>query len=517
MAIPNTNFGFNQSVRESLAGNNPVYAYIKPQTAGSWRDDIQQLSIVTGLSIDAIINANPFLKTNEFPQNNTDYTAILLSGKPVDYDPNSAGNASQGYSTSAWVFPLGVGTWYCSQAFHSGHTGVDFTTGTAGEIAGKPVYATKGGTVVDSYQSDSWGYNVLIRHDDTKSEDNPPKYYYTRYAHLQSASPFTTGSLINQGDKLGEAGNTGRSTGPHLHFQIYYTSSTNYRDGYIFSGNSPDSVNPNDIPDFPGAPFKSKQFFETKFTLSPYVTEDRVKKIVDYAMGDGTAQQYTEAVNGLIYDVQAQVGVRADSVAGIAISQAIGATLDNIIENAYEVARQQITLNLSGDILEQLAQQAQVAVETFIKNTIRQCVDDYAKIAVNAAATVCESYITEHVENETLAGLLNVLAVGIMNTIVSTGAALLKGDITLDQALSNSDQILRGIANNTTVTLYRSATNYFTPIIAEAATGAIVAGLTALGITIGTGGTNLIVAGVTMVAGVFFNWLGSALKIGQWF
>lgn len=517
MALPNANFGYNLSVKQYLAGKNTVYAYIKPQTAGSWRDDIQQLSKVTGLPVKNIIDANPFLKSGVFPQNNSEYTAIVLSGTPVDFDGSTAGNSSQSYTTSAWVFPLGVGTWYCSQAYHEGHTAIDLTTGVAGEIAGKPVYATKGGTVVDSYLSDSWGYNVLIRHDDTKSSDDPPKYYYSRYAHLKSASPFVTGDKINQGDKLGEAGNTGRSTGAHLHFQLYYTSSTAYRDGYIFSGNSPDSVNPNDIPDFPGAPFKSKQFFETKFTLSPYVTEERVKEIVDYAIGDGTSEKYTEAVNGLIFDVQTQVGVRSDSTVGIAISQAIGATLDNIVENAYEAARRQITINLKEDVLEQLARQAELTVETFVRNTIRSCVDDYAKIAINAAATVCESYISEHVKNETLAGLLNALAIGIMNTIVSTGASLLKGDITIEQAVNNADKVLRGLANNTTVMLYRSATNYFTPIIADAATGFIVTGLAELGLAVGTGGTSLIAAGAGLIVGGFFNWLGSMLKIGQWF
>lgn len=517
MSVSNGDFGYNLSVKEYLAGKNTVYAYIKPQYAGSWRDDIQQLSKVTGLSVDTIIKANKFLGDNCFPQNNSEYTAVVLSGTPVDYKGSSAGDSSKPYTTSAWVFPLGVGTWYCSQEYHTGHTGIDLTTGVAGEIAGKPVYATKGGTVVDSYLSDSWGYNILIRHDDTKSEDTPPKYFYTRYAHLKSAPLFNTGDTVNQGDRIGEAGNTGRSTGAHLHFQIYYTSSTAYRDGNVFSGNSPDSVNPNDIEDFPGAPFKSNQFFETKFTVSPYVTPERVKEIVDFAVGDGTSEKYTEAVNGLIFDVQNKAGVRSDSTAGIAISQAIGATLDNIIENAYDTANKQITINLKQDVLEQLATQVGLTVEQFVRKTIRDCVDDYAKIAINAAATVCESYISQHIENETLAGLLNVLAVGIMNTIVSTGASLLKGDITLEQAVQQAPQIMRGLANNTTVMLYRTATNYFTPLIAQSGAALILEGLAAIGVTVGSGGTAVIAGGVSVVAGLFFNWLGSALKIGQWF
>jgi murein DD-endopeptidase MepM/ murein hydrolase activator NlpD len=42
--------------------------------------------------------------------------------------------------------------------------------------------------------------------------------FTTRYAHLQSVA-VKQGSLIQQGDYLGTTGNTGKSTGPHLHFE----------------------------------------------------------------------------------------------------------------------------------------------------------------------------------------------------------------------------------------------------------------------------------------------------------
>lgn len=86
--------------------------------------------------------------------------------------------------------------------FHLGHDwGVP--TGTA-------VMASCGGTVVSSGWNGSYGYSILIQHADGKQ---------TRYAHLSSML-VSAGQTVSQGQKIALSGNTGNSTGPHLHFEI---------------------------------------------------------------------------------------------------------------------------------------------------------------------------------------------------------------------------------------------------------------------------------------------------------
>jgi len=90
------------------------------------------------------------------------------------------------------------------------HTGVDF-----GCNIGTPVYAT-GDAVVEI--ADNSGYNggygrqILLNHEFG---------YKTRYAHLSRAL-VRPGDRVHRGQIIGETGNTGRSTGPHLHYEVIH-------------------------------------------------------------------------------------------------------------------------------------------------------------------------------------------------------------------------------------------------------------------------------------------------------
>jgi murein DD-endopeptidase MepM/ murein hydrolase activator NlpD len=84
------------------------------------------------------------------------------------------------------------------------HAGVDFKSGM-----NSPVYATADGKVNVAGWEGAYGRMVEIIHDNGVA---------TRYAHL-SAIMVAVGDKVRRGDMVGKLGNTGRSTGPHLHYE----------------------------------------------------------------------------------------------------------------------------------------------------------------------------------------------------------------------------------------------------------------------------------------------------------
>lgn len=85
------------------------------------------------------------------------------------------------------------------------HKGMDF----AARI-GTPIYAAKEGRVVSSGWTGSFGLAIVIRHNNGFS---------TLYAH-QSKLFVKAGQWVTTKQRIGSVGNTGRSTGPHLHFEV---------------------------------------------------------------------------------------------------------------------------------------------------------------------------------------------------------------------------------------------------------------------------------------------------------
>jgi murein DD-endopeptidase MepM/ murein hydrolase activator NlpD len=91
--------------------------------------------------------------------------------------------------------------------FSKMHKGVDFAT-----PIGTPVYAAGDGTVEKAGPWDSYGNYLRIRHTAT---------YATAYGHLSGyAKGISAGSRVRQGQIVAYSGNTGRTTGPHLHYEV---------------------------------------------------------------------------------------------------------------------------------------------------------------------------------------------------------------------------------------------------------------------------------------------------------
>lgn len=87
------------------------------------------------------------------------------------------------------------------------HEGMDFTAKT-----GTPIYATGDGVVARADNTASgFGNHIVIRHGFG---------YETLYAHL-SRYKCRAGQRVNRGDVIGYVGSTGRSEGPHLHYEVH--------------------------------------------------------------------------------------------------------------------------------------------------------------------------------------------------------------------------------------------------------------------------------------------------------
>ena len=91
--------------------------------------------------------------------------------------------------------------------YYHHHSGLDL-----GAPSGTDVYATANGTVIQSNTNGAYGRQILI---------NNGFGYRTRFAHL-SKSLVKPGQVVRRGEKIGEVGSTGRSTGPHLHYEVLY-------------------------------------------------------------------------------------------------------------------------------------------------------------------------------------------------------------------------------------------------------------------------------------------------------
>ncbi|MGF1455131.1 MAG: M23 family metallopeptidase [Alphaproteobacteria bacterium] len=89
----------------------------------------------------------------------------------------------------------------------SRHRGIDFSA-----WKGTPVVATAGGRVYRSSYSTSFGKYVLIDHGNG---------FRTLYGHLDERG-VKGGQTVERGDVIGKVGNTGRSTAPHLHYEVRY-------------------------------------------------------------------------------------------------------------------------------------------------------------------------------------------------------------------------------------------------------------------------------------------------------
>ncbi|MGV9452262.1 M23 family metallopeptidase [Streptomyces sp. NPDC003635] len=131
----------------------------------------------------------------------------------------TAAKAAKKAKAVSWVKPVKKYTKSASFAangamWQSTHSGQDFAV-----ASGTQVYAAHGGTVVKAGSNGAgdgpaYGNAVVIKHGNGT---------YSQYAHL-SKIQVKVGQIVKTGQKIALSGNTGNSSGPHLHFEIRTTA-----------------------------------------------------------------------------------------------------------------------------------------------------------------------------------------------------------------------------------------------------------------------------------------------------
>jgi len=175
-------FDFSQPV--SLGG--PVSGESIPYTGASFlgaidqleqqlEDRQQQLEILEGMMTDRQIQSD-----------------VFIAGRPVD----------KGWISSR--FGYRPDPFNGKRTFHSG---IDFSTGGSGS----DINTVASGVV--TWSGEKSGYGLMV-------EVNHGKGYTTRYAHAEKLL-VGIGDIVQKGQNIALVGSTGRSTGPHVHFEIY--------------------------------------------------------------------------------------------------------------------------------------------------------------------------------------------------------------------------------------------------------------------------------------------------------
>ena len=160
--------------------------------------DNAELVIATTQKMDMLsrqlyIQSQSFDELVEFYRNHEDMLSHLPAIQPVSNKDLKRTASGYGYR----IHPI-----YQTRIFHNG---MDF----ACDI-GTPVYATADGVVKNARYEKGYGYIVTIDHG---------YGYETRYAHLKSFN-VKKGQKVVRGETIALSGNTGRSTGPHLHYEV---------------------------------------------------------------------------------------------------------------------------------------------------------------------------------------------------------------------------------------------------------------------------------------------------------
>ena len=203
-------FGMNEipdPVRTAGIGGVDKYAYLDGiEPTNTLKNTLLRLDRLTRMTY---VQSKSFDEVAAVSRTAGDMASCIPAVPPIIPDPSKYTLTSPfGYRTDPFT---GVSKL---------HTGVDLAM-----KVGNPVFATGDG-VVEAVEFDFFGYGNCVDIDHGFG-------YKTRYAHLNSISVIE-GMKVKRGDRIGETGQSGRASGPHLHYEVFYkgerVNPTNYFD-----------------------------------------------------------------------------------------------------------------------------------------------------------------------------------------------------------------------------------------------------------------------------------------------
>ncbi len=191
-------YGMNEipmSVRTAGIGGVDRYSYLDGlESSNSLKNTLLRLDRITRMTY---VQSKSFDEVAAVSRRAGDMVSCIPAVPPIIPDPSK-------YTLTS---PFG----YRSDPFTGDsklHTGVDLAM-----KPGNPVYATGDG-VVEAVAFDFFGYGNCVDIDHGFG-------YKTRYAHLDRMTVIE-GMKVKRGDKIGESGQSGRASGPHLHYEVFY-------------------------------------------------------------------------------------------------------------------------------------------------------------------------------------------------------------------------------------------------------------------------------------------------------
>jgi murein DD-endopeptidase MepM/ murein hydrolase activator NlpD len=205
--IASRGLGLQEILLRGIGGGKPTGSEVKGPTRGEKANAPEPSGDLHGMPPEARTNTPPAPAVENLPS----VASPPGSGFPI----RDGGRVSSGFGFRKDPFTGGI-------AFHRG---MDIAA-----AAGTAVYPVRGGKVTFSGHRSGYGNIVIVDHGDG---------FVTKYGHNR-ANHVETGTLVGPETVIAEVGATGRSTGPHLHFEVSYEGK-NVRPETVLAGIAKDN------------------------------------------------------------------------------------------------------------------------------------------------------------------------------------------------------------------------------------------------------------------------------------